>query len=177
MSAPNDGGPAFPEAGLSGLPNGEFLYGRSGMSLRAYIAVHRPASDEMHVNTGRALVGRPVPTRADFPQSDESGDVYMRACQQWWAEASAAYSVMQADALIAALAVKAEEKHDPIDVNERWKALAEEAADQLSEFVPERNCSCHLSPPCNDCVDHGYAREVIENIRAATTQAAKAVSS
>jgi hypothetical protein len=34
----DDGGPAFPEAGLSGLPNGEFLYGRAGMSMRDYFA-------------------------------------------------------------------------------------------------------------------------------------------
>ena len=34
----NDGGPAFPESGLSGLPNGEFIHGRSGMTLRDYFA-------------------------------------------------------------------------------------------------------------------------------------------
>ena len=34
----NDGGPAFPETGLSGLPNGEFIYGRAGMTLRDYFA-------------------------------------------------------------------------------------------------------------------------------------------
>ncbi len=33
-----DGGPAFPEAGLSGLPNGEFIHGHPGMSLRDYFA-------------------------------------------------------------------------------------------------------------------------------------------
>lgn len=41
MSTPiNDGGPAFPEAGLSGLPNGDFIHGRSGMSLRDYFAAN-----------------------------------------------------------------------------------------------------------------------------------------
>lgn len=30
--------PAFPESGLSGLPNGEFIQGRPGMSLRDYFA-------------------------------------------------------------------------------------------------------------------------------------------
>lgn len=38
MESINDGGPAFPEAGLSGLPNGEFIHGRSGMSQRALFA-------------------------------------------------------------------------------------------------------------------------------------------
>lgn len=32
------GGPAFPEAGLSGLPNGEFIHGQAGMTLRDYFA-------------------------------------------------------------------------------------------------------------------------------------------
>ena len=34
----DDGGPAFPETGLSGLPNGEFIYGRTGMTLRDWFA-------------------------------------------------------------------------------------------------------------------------------------------
>ena len=32
------GGPAFPEQGLSGLPNGDVIYGREGMTLRDYFA-------------------------------------------------------------------------------------------------------------------------------------------
>lgn len=27
---------------------------------------------------------------------------------------------------------------------------------------PDSNCSCHISPPCNDCVDHAGLREAIE---------------
>lgn len=38
MSEIKTGGPAFPEAGLSGLPNGEFVHGQSGMTLRDYFA-------------------------------------------------------------------------------------------------------------------------------------------
>lgn len=38
MRTTNTGGPAFPEAGLSGLPNGEFIHGQSGMTLRDYFA-------------------------------------------------------------------------------------------------------------------------------------------
>jgi len=25
--------------------------------------------------------------------------------------------------------------------------------------IPERNCRCHISPPCNDCVEYGALRE------------------
>lgn len=32
-------------------------------------------------------------------------------------------------------------------------------------YVPERNCSCHLSPPCNDCVDWSGSRESIRRAR------------
>lgn len=39
MSTPiNDGEPAFPEAGLSGLPNDQFIHGRPGMTLRDHFA-------------------------------------------------------------------------------------------------------------------------------------------
>lgn len=38
MNRIDNGGPAFPEAGLSGLPNGEFIHGREGMTLRDYFA-------------------------------------------------------------------------------------------------------------------------------------------
>jgi hypothetical protein len=34
----NDGGPAFPMPGMTGLPNGEFVYGEHGMTLRDYLA-------------------------------------------------------------------------------------------------------------------------------------------
>lgn len=27
---------------------------------------------------------------------------------------------------------------------------------------PPKNCSCHISPPCSDCVDYGSLREAIE---------------
>ena len=28
-------------------------------------------------------------------------------------------------------------------------------------YEPVEGCSCHISPPCNDCVDHGNLREAI----------------
>jgi len=42
-------------------------------------------------------------------------------------------------------------------------ALAE-LFENLLEFVdiPERECRCHLSPPCNDCVEYSGIREDIE---------------
>ena len=66
----------------------------------------------------------------------------------------------------------------------REKAIASEA--QLSRVTAERDeavgltqelyedfapppspgCSCHISPPCNDCVEHSYTRELLENARA-----------
>ena len=32
---------------------------------------------------------------------------------------------------------------------------------------PERNCSCHVSPPCSDCVDHSALREFFNDAREA----------
>ena len=31
----------------------------------------------------------------------------------------------------------------------------------------ERDCSCHISPPCADCVDYGFERELADEIDAA----------
>jgi hypothetical protein len=32
----------------------------------------------------------------------------------------------------------------------------------LKQETPEKKCSCHINPPCNDCVEHGFARDIIE---------------
>lgn len=45
------------------------------------------------------------------------------------------------------------------------EVLLDCADDEL--YAPERNCSCHISPPCNDCVNHGGVRGLKENIKAA----------
>lgn len=37
-AAINDGGPAFPVPGLSGLPNGDFIHPDAGMTLRDHFA-------------------------------------------------------------------------------------------------------------------------------------------
>ena len=37
-------------------------------------------------------------------------------------------------------------------------------------YAPESNCSCHISPPCNDCVDYYRAREVNEHAKSAITK-------
>lgn len=49
-------------------------------------------------------------------------------------------------------------------------------AELLQDFidntsVPEANCSCHISPPCNDCVDNGGMRELIDNAQSAVDKA------
>jgi hypothetical protein len=51
-----------------------------------------------------------------------------------------------------------------------------EAVEALEEHlpgVPDANCSCHLSPPCNDCVEWSRLREALETI-SSIRKAAKA---
>jgi hypothetical protein len=43
------------------------------------------------------------------------------------------------------------------------RLVAEEILDAV--VVPEKNCSCRISPPCSDCVDHAGTREQLEIIR------------
>lgn len=56
---------------------------------------------------------------------------------------------------------------------ERQSAALKLAKDALSEGVeyveepPEKTCSCHLAPPCNDCVDHSAVREFFIDARKA----------
>ena len=48
----------------------------------------------------------------------------------------------------------------------RLKAWGD-ALEDLAPQPPDRNCSCHLHPPCSDCVDWGEIREAKENWREA----------
>lgn len=42
---------------------------------------------------------------------------------------------------------------------------------EYAEEPPNRNCSCHIAPPCGDCVEYSGMREVFENVRAAMKKA------
>lgn len=99
VTPPNDGGPAFPVQEQRSVHGDLIQHPDTGMSMRAYIATHRPAADDMSVVFAEILNGRPMPVGDGMSLADHT-----MACQRFWAEASAAYSVMQADALIAELA-------------------------------------------------------------------------
>ena len=48
--------------------------------------------------------------------------------------------------------------------------LARLALSEGVEYVeepPEKNCTCYLAPPCNDCVDHSAVREFFIDARKA----------
>jgi len=47
----------------------------------------------------------------------------------------------------------------------RLRAACETFTELVS--IPERNCSCHLSPPCRDCEEYGGLREADKAIREA----------
>lgn len=49
--------------------------------------------------------------------------------------------------------------------DERLRELISELLGYL--YIPERNCSCHLSPPCKDCVEWGGLREMVAAVRSA----------
>lgn len=60
---------------------------------------------------------------------------------------------------------------------DRARAKAEQQRDDLMAALealienvdepPDRNCSCHISPPCNDCVDFSSLREAFSQASAA----------
>lgn len=42
-----------------------------------------------------------------------------------------------------------------------------EYIEDLLEFIdepPDKNCSCHIRPPCSDCVEHSKLRELLSNV-------------
>ena len=90
----NTGGPAFPESGLSGMPNGEFIYGRAGMAMRDYFAANLPSDDDeddFGIEIKVALVGRHCPLWS----------VDALGCLAWIAEWRAKWRYMRADAMLA----------------------------------------------------------------------------
>ena len=59
-------------------------------------------------------------------------------------------------------------KHTALAVGrelEKWAGLVQELLNM--DDTPEPNCSCHLSPPCEDCVEHAGKRELIASLRTA----------
>lgn len=59
----------------------------------------------------------------------------------------------------------------------QWSAVVNELRNSLDIYaneikVPERNCSCHLDPPCYDCTEFASLREA-EDFRAKADQMLK----
>lgn len=50
-----------------------------------------------------------------------------------------------------------------IACDEHLTRLVEELLDNI--YIPERHCNCHISPPCNDCVEYGGLREIVDAVR------------
>ncbi len=49
----------------------------------------------------------------------------------------------------------------------RLRSALDEMVQAFEEHVvlPERECRCHLAPPCNDCVENDFARNALANAR------------
>ena len=58
--------------------------------------------------------------------------------------------------------------HQPPAPIDRLIELLERFADE--DDTPEKNCSCHISPPCGDCVDYSHLRELYADARKAIKQ-------
>jgi predicted nucleic acid-binding Zn-ribbon protein len=83
------------------------------------------------------------------------------------------YDVDEADEAMfeAAQAISTMRAHpDPRDavIAELVGAL-QDVVDEL--YTPEQNCSCHISPPCSDCLEYDGLRRIISNSRAALAKA------
>jgi len=48
--------------------------------------------------------------------------------------------------------------------NANLKGLLEDWLN-CSETPPDSNCSCHINPPCNDCIEWAYLREMAKETK------------
>lgn len=56
----------------------------------------------------------------------------------------------------------------------RTQRLADLCIELLDEIVvPEPNCSCHIAPPCSDCVNYGHLRDLVGEARIILTEIEK----
>ena len=97
-------------------------------------------------------------------------DEHEHAMNVWW-EAFAAWDDTPADPNAmhsgdqAAAAVIAADRAGLVAEVERLRYALEVCAAEL--YAPYPECSCHICPPCKDCVDYGSIREAIDIARAA----------
>lgn len=55
---------------------------------------------------------------------------------------------------------------------ERYRKVLEDVIGEID--VPDAICSCHVSPPCNDCVEYSHLRDLV-NIARTTLNEGKEV--
>lgn len=112
---------------------------------------------------GRAVLGQTEWQFSDGPPGERgSSEDYLSLAEGLAATAPAVYHFAAEDALPPAS-----------EYDELYRELASTRVamrDLIELFesyveVPEANCSCHLNPPCGDCVEWSFAREVLETAR------------
>lgn len=89
----DNGGPAFPFE--EKCADGTHYHDHAGMSLRDYFAAHRPAPTVLSRAWGEVVVG-------PYPKVDGLDAPYGLAVVLWWADVEAAWSYIQADAMLRA---------------------------------------------------------------------------
>lgn len=63
-----------------------------------------------------------------------------------------------------ALFAENQKRQDVERERDQLRVALELMLDRIPE-PPEANCSCHLSPPCNDCIEYGGEREAFESAK------------
>lgn len=127
--------------------------------LRAYI--RSPEVGEFTAEDVRAYAGRvglPQP-----PHLRAWGGVFQRAVKAGWIERAGTTQARAAHVHCAIITVW---RRVGAAAAPSREAVLEELLRGVLEAmpeIPERDCSCHVAPPCGDCVEWSHLRELVES--------------
>ena len=75
--------------------------------------------------------------------------------------------VKRAEAIRCELVEMEKQRDEITKQRDSLAAHAEELMNEIGSLIPDANCSCHLHPPCSDCVEFGGIRYILEEFTAA----------
>ena len=84
--------------------------------------------------------------------------------KDWYVDRNSAYKDREFLKILSKYEVAEGKSEEPLAVLAESKGIIENLLDSLPE-IPEKNCFCHINPPCSDCENYGALREAVTEAR------------